>query len=132
MNQANVTSPDEPTCGFQIVQSFLANPEAPDTSCAALARPVSFEPGSDVAQTWFGVDDFWGDAPATDAGPLAEAGEGAIDGGVDAGAEVQGRADAEPSADDGGIDAEGDADAQLSVGDGSADGQGKAADGALD
>jgi pimeloyl-ACP methyl ester carboxylesterase len=76
VNQAVVVSPDDPPCGYQLLQSFLAHPDAPDASCVGLGRPVSFEPGPDVAQTWFGVDDFWGDAPAEDAGtPGDDAGD---------------------------------------------------------
>ena len=83
------------------MQSFLTHPDAPDTSCVALARPVSFEPGPDVAQTWFGVDDFWGDAPATDAGPLAEGGSDGSAGGLDASA-GEGSPDAGSSGEDAG------------------------------
>ena len=95
------SSPDDPPCGYQLVQSFLAHPDAPDTSCVGLGRPVSFEPGADAAQRWSGVDDFWGDAPATDAGPLAEGGSDGSAGGLDASA-GEGSPDAGSSGEDAG------------------------------
>jgi hypothetical protein len=56
-------SVDEPACGYQVLQSFLQNPEAPDTSCVAMALPVSFESSPEQAETWFGTDDLWDNGP---------------------------------------------------------------------
>ena len=103
VEQANVASLDSPSCGFQIVLSFLMHPEAPDTSCVAQARPVSFEPGSDVAATWFGVDDFWGDGLSIDAGTDAAPAPDATVGVPEAGAE---NVDAAPEMSESGGDAE--------------------------
>jgi pimeloyl-ACP methyl ester carboxylesterase len=63
IEQAQVMSVDEPACGYQVLQSFLQNPEAPDTSCVAMALPVSFESSPEQAETWFGTDDLWDNGP---------------------------------------------------------------------
>jgi hypothetical protein len=65
VNQATAIDIDAPPCGDQIVKSFLTNPDAPDTSCAARTLPVSFEPDVTTSRAWFGVEDFWGDSLPT-------------------------------------------------------------------
>ena len=83
IEQAQVMSVDEPACGYQVLQSFLGNPVAPDTSCVGMALPVSFASDPDQAETWFGTDDLWdnvetldggsGDGGSSDAGDTGDA-----------------------------------------------------------
>jgi pimeloyl-ACP methyl ester carboxylesterase len=77
IEQAEIMSVDEPACGYQVLQSFLQSPEAPDTSCVATALPVSFAADPELAEAWFGTDNFWDngdagdmDAEAVDAGSV--------------------------------------------------------------
>jgi hypothetical protein len=57
--QALVTNGAQPPCGYQILESFLANPNAPDTSCATEAQPVSFASDPTQAESLFGTADLW-------------------------------------------------------------------------
>jgi pimeloyl-ACP methyl ester carboxylesterase len=69
INQAIAANPAEPPCGYQILVSFLGNPNAPDTSCASALLPVSFVSDPTQAHALFGADDIWGDeAGANEAG----------------------------------------------------------------
>jgi pimeloyl-ACP methyl ester carboxylesterase len=74
IEQAQVMSVDEPACGYQVLQSFLQNPDAPDTSCVATALPVSFASNPEEAETWFGTEDLW-DNEASDSGSDDDSGD---------------------------------------------------------
>jgi hypothetical protein len=66
--QAEVSNVSQPPCGYDVVLSFLADPESPDTSCTASALPVSFE-NAELAETWFGTPDLWNNG-APDGGAM--------------------------------------------------------------
>lgn len=89
IEQAQVVSVDEPACGYQVLQSFLGNPEAPDTSCVGMTLPVSFASDPDEAETWFGTEDLW-DNGAPDAGGSDGGGEAGLDSDAEAGAGNEG------------------------------------------
>ncbi len=78
--QALGRSSDEVPCGYQVLLDFLRNPEAPDASCVADSRPVSFESRQEQAEAWFRTRDLWDNLPPDDGG----AGEGGTprDGGM--------------------------------------------------
>jgi pimeloyl-ACP methyl ester carboxylesterase len=109
IEQAQVMSVDEPACGYQVLQSFLGNPEAPDTSCAGMALPVSFASDPDQAETWFGTDNLWDNVETLDGGSGDDGGEGGAGNGnqlnadaaagIDASSDAAGGASAEAGSD---------------------------------
>ena len=70
IEQALVTNPTQAPCGFQILESFITSPDAPDTSCAMESKPVSFDSDPIESESVFDTPDFWDN----DASP--EGGEG--------------------------------------------------------
>jgi pimeloyl-ACP methyl ester carboxylesterase len=87
IEQALVTNPTQAPCGFQILESFVGNPNAPDTSCAMESKPVSFDSDPIESASVFGTPDFWDNDDAVDAGagdgsPDGGAGDGSPDGGA--------------------------------------------------
>jgi pimeloyl-ACP methyl ester carboxylesterase len=101
IDQAQVVSVDEPACGYQVLQSFLGNPEAPDTSCVGMALPVSFASDPDQAETWFGTDNLWDNVETLDGGSGSGGAGNGSEAGVGASAEAGSDADA---GDDAGAD----------------------------
>jgi pimeloyl-ACP methyl ester carboxylesterase len=114
--QALGASADDVPCGYQVMLSFLDNPQAPDTTCVANSPPVSFESREEQAQAWFGTRDLWDNLPPDDGG-TAEGGpprdggvvreSGTADGGGDAGVADRAVADTvggEPRQEDGEIE----------------------------
>jgi hypothetical protein len=69
--QALANATDEPPCGLAVLESFLRNPAAPDTSCATRTRDVSFASDPAQAKAYFGTSDLWDNDP-DDAGDAGE------------------------------------------------------------
>jgi pimeloyl-ACP methyl ester carboxylesterase len=57
----SVPKSDGTSCGTEIFDSFLEDPEAtPDTSCLDDLQPFTFDGNPELNQLLFGVDDAWG------------------------------------------------------------------------
>ncbi|MBT8342801.1 MAG: hypothetical protein HKP58_19785, partial [Desulfatitalea sp.] len=55
-----VRTPAEPTCGMQIMESFVRNPtKIPDTACLSDLLPVTFAVSAPEAMFFFGQGDIW-------------------------------------------------------------------------
>jgi pimeloyl-ACP methyl ester carboxylesterase len=60
LNSSPVTTPGAPSCGHQVITSFLANPKAPpDTSCLADLLPIKFTYDAAFVREIMGTDDLW-------------------------------------------------------------------------
>jgi pimeloyl-ACP methyl ester carboxylesterase len=68
IEQALVTNPAQAPCGFQILESFITSPDAPDTSCAMVSKRVSFDSDPIESESVFGTADFWDNDASAEGG----------------------------------------------------------------